>query len=109
MSGAAICVAHLVWAPLGLAPLERFAGSYRRHPAGAEHRLQLVFNGFDDPAALRSARAVAAGLDAEETVLERPALDLDVYRGVLAATIPTPGARSRSSSMPSHPSVSSSQ
>jgi len=85
MSGAAICVAHLVWAPLGLAPLERFAGSYRRHPAGAEHRLRLVFNGFDDPEALRSARAAAAGLDAEETVLERPALDLDVYRGVLAA------------------------
>lgn len=77
-------VVHLVWAPLGLAPLERFLASYRLHPAGLGHRLHIVYNGFEDAAALDAARALTGGLDRDETVLERPALDLDAYRGVVA-------------------------
>ncbi len=78
-----VCVVHLVWAPLGLAPLERFVRSYRLHPAGLAHRLYVVFNGFDDAGSLRAARFAVADLDAEEIVLRRPTLDLDAYRGVV--------------------------
>jgi hypothetical protein len=45
-----ICVVHLVWAPLGAEMLERFAASYRRVPAGLDHELAILFNGFGEPA-----------------------------------------------------------
>lgn len=38
-------VVHLVWAPLGPAPLRDFLRSYRAHPAGAEHELVILLNG----------------------------------------------------------------
>lgn len=77
---AEICVVHLVWAPLGLAPLKRFVRSYRAHPAGLDHRLHLVFKEFHDDAALERACAVAAGLDYDETHMPESKLDLDAYR-----------------------------
>ena len=42
------CVVHLVWAPLGMQPLDDFLRSYDEHAAGAEHDLLFVLNGFDD-------------------------------------------------------------
>jgi len=36
---------HLVWAPLGPAPLREFLSSYRAHPPGIEHELTIVLNG----------------------------------------------------------------
>ena len=42
-----IGVVHLVWGPLGPAPLREFVASYRAHPAGAEHELIVVLNGVD--------------------------------------------------------------
>jgi hypothetical protein len=41
-----IAVVHLVRRQNGLAPLERFLDSYRRHPAGLPHELVVVFKGF---------------------------------------------------------------
>ena len=43
---ASVTLVHLVWAPLGPEALARFLDSYRHHPAGVEHRLLMVFNGF---------------------------------------------------------------
>ena len=40
-----IAVVHLVWGPLGPAPLRAFLRSYERHSAGAEHELVVLFNG----------------------------------------------------------------
>jgi hypothetical protein len=40
-----IGLVHLVWAPLGPAPLREFLRSYHAHPAGAEHELVVVLNG----------------------------------------------------------------
>ena len=40
-----IAVVHLVWGPLGVAPLREFLASYRRHRAGVEHELVVLFNG----------------------------------------------------------------
>jgi hypothetical protein len=40
-----IGVVHLVWGPLGPAPLRRFLASYRAHRAGADHELVILWNG----------------------------------------------------------------
>ncbi len=43
---AEVAVVHLVWAPLGVQQLHRFAASYKAQPAGQTHRLLIVYNGF---------------------------------------------------------------
>lgn len=57
-----VCLVHLVWAPLGVEPLQRFLRSYNAHPPGADHRLVVVLNGFGDgplpPATAAALRAV---------------------------------------------------
>ncbi len=44
-----LCVAHLVRAHNGIAPLKRFLDSYQTHPGGMEHDLLIVFKGFESP------------------------------------------------------------
>lgn len=75
-----VTVIHLVWAPLGAEPVQRFAAALRRHPAGSEHRLLVVLNGFDDAEAAREARAALEGLAFDELLLEAPVIDLEAYR-----------------------------
>jgi hypothetical protein len=74
---------HLVWAPLGPAPLREFLGSYNAHPAGAEHELVIVLNGAGPDTRGSSARMelLAELRDTEHRliVLERPVLDLAAY------------------------------
>ena len=48
MAAPEICVAHLVWRPLGLDPFRRFAASFLRHAAGVPCELLLILNGFDE-------------------------------------------------------------
>jgi hypothetical protein len=77
-----VCLAHLVWAPLGSGPLERFLTSCARHPAGIEHRLAVICNGFsgaDDPRLSAIARALA-GIEHELVLTPRPVVDLAAYR-----------------------------
>ncbi len=76
------CLVHLVWAPLGPEPLARFVDSYRRHDAGAHHRLLVVLNGFRAGDDLTLWRRSLADLDHEELCLYRPVLDLSAYREV---------------------------
>ena len=70
---------HLVWAPLGPAPVERFAASYRRLPAGLDHRLVVLLNGFEARAAAAEHLEPLAGIDHDVLVLDRPVLDLTAY------------------------------
>jgi hypothetical protein len=79
-----IGLVHLVWAPLGPAPLREFLRSYHAHLAGIEHELVVVLNGAESPApAARRARAVLlAELEGSEhrlISLEQPVLDLAAY------------------------------
>src|SRR4051794_36449264 len=73
---AEVCVVHLVWAPLGPEPVERFAASYRAHPAGLAHRLVLLLNGFGD--ALAELPALD-GVAPEPARVPEPALALPAY------------------------------
>ena len=81
----AVCVVHLVWAPLGTAPLERFAASYRAHPAGLHHRLVLLFKGFEQPAETAAHRAAVDGLEYASMWYSRPTFDLPAYAAAAEA------------------------
>jgi hypothetical protein len=81
---AMIAVAHLVWAPLGAAPLRDFLSSYNAHSAGAEHELAIVLNGAgpEGPADPGARAELIAELDwTDHTLIElrRPVFDLAAY------------------------------
>ena len=82
MAGAT--VVYLVWPPLGLGPLERFAASYREHPAGTVHRLVVALKGLPDGEVAARSRELAHELDAEHLLLPPVGLDLDTYHAVAA-------------------------
>jgi hypothetical protein len=80
MAGAAgIGVVHLVWAPLGTAPLARFLAAYRQNPGGAEHRLAVMFNGFGSEAERAPFRSLLAGVPHQELSMPEPAQDIPAY------------------------------
>jgi hypothetical protein len=73
-----IAVVHLVWGPLGPAPLREFLASYRRYPAGIEHELVVVLNGVSSdqrPALL----AELEGVEHRLLDLAAPVQDLAAY------------------------------
>ncbi len=71
---------HLVWEPLGPDRLASFSDSYRLHPAGVEHRLVLLLNGFREHQDLSPWRRVLGDIPHEELRLPEPVLDLAAYR-----------------------------
>jgi hypothetical protein len=82
-----ICLVHLVWAPLGVAPLRRFVASYARYSAGVEHRLLVVLNGFGASDDLAPWRECLEDVTHSEFRLGTPVQDLAAYRHVVA-TVP---------------------
>jgi hypothetical protein len=73
-----IAVVHLVWGPLGVSPLRRFLDSYRRHPAGAEHDLVVLFNNVSER--LRSQLAAELEhLEHSVMTIDGPVQDLAAY------------------------------
>ncbi|MBB4661507.1 hypothetical protein [Conexibacter arvalis] len=74
-----ICLVHLVWAPLGTEPIRRFLDAYRQRPAGRDHRLLVVLNGFDGtpPPAVTN---VLAEVEHEPLLLPERVQDLTAYR-----------------------------
>jgi hypothetical protein len=75
---APLCVVHLVRAANGVAPLLAFLDSYRRHPAGVEHDLMLVFKGFGEslPAEYES---VLSGVTHRRRYIADRGFDIDAY------------------------------
>jgi hypothetical protein len=74
-----VCVIHLVWAPLGVGPLERFLASYKAQPAGLPHRLAIVFNGFASPEDAADHVRLLDGLEHESMFCAQPTFDLPAY------------------------------
>ncbi len=73
-----IALVHLVWAPLGPAPLQRFLDSYKRHPPGIEHELVILLNGAV-PGTRREIEPVLDGVAHRILTIDRPVQDLDAY------------------------------
>jgi hypothetical protein len=73
-------VVHLVWAPIGPDVLARFVESYVQHAPGREHRLLVVFNGFDPDDDLTPWRRSLADVRYEELRLSTPVLDIVAYK-----------------------------
>ena len=74
-----ICVVHLVWAPLGLAPFSEFITSYRENQGGLEHQLVIVFNGFDTERGLDEYDALLDHVAYRSLVMPQPTFDLPAY------------------------------
>lgn len=74
-----VCVAHLVWAPLGIDPFDRFISSYRQNRGGLDHHLLIIFNGFTDRHELSAYRALLEGIAYTPLVLSRRAFDIQAY------------------------------
>ncbi|GAC1438825.1 MAG: hypothetical protein NVSMB51_15480 [Solirubrobacteraceae bacterium] len=66
-----ITLVHLVWAPLGGEPLERFVASLRAFEAGAAYETLFVMNGFE---------GTLPAVPGPVLRLARPVLDLAAYR-----------------------------
>jgi hypothetical protein len=80
VEGAPLCLVYLSWTPYGLGPAERFLASYRAHPAGAEHRLLVVFAGpEEDRTPLHEAFAAVE----HERLDVGLGMDLDHYRAAV--------------------------
>jgi hypothetical protein len=76
-----VCVAHLVWGPLGLGPVEDFAAAYRRHAAGCAHRLVVGFNGVAGAAERARLEAPFAGVAHDTFAMRRPRRTSRIYCG----------------------------
>lgn len=73
-----IAVVHLVWGPLGAGALREFLASYRRHRAGVEHELVVLFNNV--PVPLRpELEAELEGVEHRLLTTARPVQDLAAY------------------------------
>jgi hypothetical protein len=73
-----IAVVHLVWGPLGVAPLRRFAESYRAFDAGVEHELVVLLNGVEQ-AARGTLLQELDGVEHRLLETEAPVQDLAAY------------------------------
>lgn len=81
MSGLAIV--HLVWAPLGPAPLAGFLRAYRERCSGVDHRLVVVMNGFGPEVDRRPWERLLKSVDGHVIVTGQPVQDLAAYRSAL--------------------------
>lgn len=69
---------YLARAAEGLEPARQFLSSYRRHGAGAEHALIVIYKGWD-PAGLEAARAVFAAEPHRALLMDDEGYDIGSY------------------------------
>jgi hypothetical protein len=82
-AGSAIGLVHLVWAPLGAAPVRGFLSSYDARRAGAAHELIVLYNGEAVAGSTGISREALARELGDRShrliVLDRPLVDLAAY------------------------------
>jgi hypothetical protein len=74
-----VAVVYLARHSDGLAAFKRFAGSYRRHSAGIDHDLLIIYKGFKQQRDLGEARAVFSEHAHEGIELEDIGFDIGSY------------------------------
>jgi len=75
-----IAAIHLVWQRSPPGALEAFLDSYRKYPAGIEHELVLLLNGFREPGEFDRYRPALEGLAYRVLFLGDAGLDVDAYQ-----------------------------
>ena len=80
-----MAVVHLVWMPFGPDLFRSFIASYRRHPAGCEHELVILFNGIggEEEAAPYHAFLKEAGISYSPYYLSS-GIDIEAYYWIAA-------------------------
>jgi hypothetical protein len=74
-----VSVVHLVWKPLGVETFNRFLLSYKQMQGGLDHRLLVVFNGFDAAKELEPYLKLLADISHELLILPRRSQDIPAY------------------------------
>ena len=74
-----IGVVYLAWHALGRETFQRFAESYRRHPAGCDHDLIVIYAGFKQREDLYKAVSVFRDIPHVSIELMDPTLDIAYY------------------------------
>jgi len=74
-----VCVVHLVRRCNGLEIFERFISAYRNNEPGIDHRLLILFKGFDSPEDLSRYRIMLSGLDYLELLVPDTGYDIGSY------------------------------
>jgi len=80
MSHRSVEVFHLVWRPFGIGPLERFVASYHAQSAGEQHRLTLIFNGFESETEISDLLERLPKFGHNEMRMKQRSMDLECYR-----------------------------
>jgi hypothetical protein len=75
-----IAVIHLVWAPLGIEPFRNFIQSYIRQPAGIDHDLIVLFNGFSSDEETIEYKLLLKDVEYSSLFLIDPCFDIAAYR-----------------------------
>lgn len=76
---AEIGLVHVVYAPYGVAPLQRFMDSYRQHPAGTDHQLILVCKAFEAETLPMGFQAAVNGVAHQALFVPDGGFDLGSY------------------------------
>jgi hypothetical protein len=74
-----ICLAHLVWEPLGITPFKEFIASYKQNKCGVDHSLLVIFNGFREGRGLEEYYELLEGLTYSSLLLTHPVQDIPAY------------------------------
>lgn len=75
-----LVVFHIVFKPFGLDAFASFLESYRRHEAGREHRLVLLFKGFTESDPIEDYQELLHGIRHEILQVPDEGLDIGTYR-----------------------------
>ncbi|MHB2020165.1 MAG: tetratricopeptide repeat protein [Candidatus Xenobia bacterium] len=75
-----VAVFYLLWQPLGIEPVRTFAEAYGSCPAGVDHKLVVIANGFPDEAAAAPLLHPFGDLSAQVISMPEPCLDLNAYQ-----------------------------
>lgn len=59
---------------------KRFVTSYRRHPTGINHKLYIIYKGFDNPVHLENAKQLFIDIDYAPIYLSDDGLDIGAYK-----------------------------
>jgi hypothetical protein len=74
-----IGVIHLIWGPCGIETFHAFLQSYIKNPAGLEHELILIFNGFPSEKEILEYKSLLKNFHYSSLFIKEPGFDISSY------------------------------